>query len=163
MIAGAAGSVAVGILGAMAAGDEPWGTTTGAMAAAAEAPSLASALSAGTYVGDRFRIIGRIGAGGMGVVYRARDEKLSRDVAIKVHNKDSGAERLAREATAMAQLSHPNVVTVHEVGTYEGALFIAMELVEGETARAWRARERRRWREVLPLYLAAGEGLLAVH
>src|SRR5438094_4738867 len=87
----------------------------------------------------------------------------ARDVAIKVHARESGAARLEREATAMAQLSHPNVVAIYEVGTHEGALFIAMELVAGVTARAWRERGKRSWRDVVRLYLAAGEGLAAVH
>src|SRR5579863_2930246 len=146
----------------MAADDEPRGTTSELVAALHE-QSVAPALIAGTLVGGRFRIVELIGSGGMGRVYRARDEQLSRPVAIKVHLKDSGAERLAREATAMAQLAHPNVVTVHEVGTHEGAVFIAMELVEGETARAWKERKHRRWREVVRLYLSAGEGLCAIH
>jgi len=145
-----------------AAGDDTaWGTTTRALAELVQAPT--AVFPAGTRLGERFRIIERIGAGGMGVVYRARDEQLSRDVAIKVHAKHAGAQRLQREATAMAQLAHPNVVMVHEVGTHDDAMFIAMELVAGETARSWRERERRTWRQVVKLYVAAGEGLLAIH
>ncbi len=141
--------------------DEGWGTTTNAMASMVE--TAAPPLAPGTRLNDRFKIIGHLGAGGMGVVYRARDEQLAREVAIKVHARTTGAERLLREATAMAQLSHPNVVTVYEVGEHEKAIFIAMELIEGKTARNWREDRTRGWREVLQLYLAAGDGLAAIH
>ncbi len=146
----------------MTGDDAGWGTTTGALVELVERSSVPM-LAADTLLGERFRILGQIGAGGMGVVYRARDEKLSRDVAIKVHARQSGAERLEREATAMAQLSHPNVVVVHEVGTHQGAVFIAMELVDGENARVWRTRAARGWRQVVRVYLAAGEGMWALH
>jgi hypothetical protein len=147
----------------VAAADDDWGTTTRAMAEAMGVPSGLATIAPGTRIGDRFRVIGQLGAGGMGIVYRAHDEKLSRDVAIKVHARETGATRLEREATAMAQLSHPNVVAVYELGMHEGAVFIAMELVDGETARKWLERAPRTWREIVRLYCAAGEGLAAVH
>ena len=89
----------------------------------------------------RYRIIGRLGAGGMGEVYRARDEQLDRDVAVKVlptsSNDDPTARaRLVREAKAAAALNHPNICTVHEVGEADGQAYIAMELVEGQTLSA---------------------------
>jgi serine/threonine protein kinase len=95
---------------------------------------------------DRYVILDRLGAGGMGVVYAAYDPELDRKVAIKQLRGDAseqptlGRTRLAREARAMAQLSHPNVVTVHDVGESRGAVFIAMEFVEGRTLRDWLAR-----------------------
>ncbi len=113
----------------------------------------------------RYAIEKRLGAGGMGTVYRARDEELARVVAIKVlHHGDLGAgdRRLAREAQAMAQLSHPNVVQVHDVGTVEGQVFVAMELVDGETLRVW-LRSERTWREIVEVFLQAGRGLAAAH
>src|SRR5579863_9819307 len=77
----------------------------------------------------------------MGVVYRAYDEVLHRDVALKVVNKDahldtSSSERLLHEARASSSLSHPNICTIHEVGENEGELFIVMELVEGTSLHA---------------------------
>src|SRR5437660_811980 len=87
------------------------------------------------------RVVAKIGEGGMGVVYRAYDEVLHRDVAIKVVKKDaqldsSSGERLLHEARASSSLAHPNICTIHEVGENEGELFIVMELVEGKSLRA---------------------------
>ena len=88
-----------------------------------------------------YRITGELGAGGMGVVYRARDERLDREVAVKVlpparFDDPAARARLVREAKAAAALNHPNVCTVHEVGEANGQAYIAMELVEGETLSA---------------------------
>ncbi|GAB4564971.1 MAG: hypothetical protein Tsb0020_15520 [Haliangiales bacterium] len=90
----------------------------------------------------RFRILDSIGSGGMGEIFSAYDERLDRKVAIKlVHQNHSRAmraqARLLREAQALAQLSHPNVVQVYEVGTADGQLFIAMEYIRGTTLRRW--------------------------
>jgi eukaryotic-like serine/threonine-protein kinase len=86
----------------------------------------------------RYQITGQLGEGGMGVVYRARDERLSRDVALKMilsRTVDERArQRLWREARAAASLSHPAICQIHEVGEDDGELFIAMELLEGETS-----------------------------
>ena len=81
-----------------------------------------------------FRIVDRIGAGGMGVVYRAHDEHLDRDVAIKVlpaasFRDPSARARLLREARTASKLNHPHICTIHEVGEAEGQAYIAMELV----------------------------------
>ena len=86
----------------------------------------------------RYRVIDRLGAGGMGEVYRARDEQLDRDVAVKVlpstsFDDPAARVRLVREARAAAALNHPNVCVVHEVGESDGQAYIAMELVEGAT------------------------------
>ncbi|APR79031.1 serine/threonine protein kinase [Minicystis rosea] len=106
-----------------------------------------------------------IGEGGMGVVYLARDERLARDVALKLGSKVANAplERLVGEARALAKLAHPNVVVVHEVGEVDGRLFVAMEHVDGGTARAWVNAEERGWRAIVELYCAAGDGLAAAH
>jgi serine/threonine protein kinase len=87
-----------------------------------------------------YRIVAKIGEGGMGVVYRAYDEKLHRDVALKVVNKDarldsSSSQNLLHEARASSSLSHPNICTIHEVGETDGELYIVMELVEGKSLR----------------------------
>ncbi|HEV2732988.1 MAG TPA: protein kinase [Terriglobales bacterium] len=87
------------------------------------------------------RVVTKIGEGGMGIVYRAYDEVLHRDVAIKVVNKDarldaSASQHLLREARASSALAHPNICTIHEVGETDGELYIVMELVEGKSLRA---------------------------
>jgi tetratricopeptide (TPR) repeat protein len=117
----------------------------------------------------RFTVEERLGAGGMGVVHAAHDPQLDRRVAIKVMHAsaDSPAgqraqRRLQREARAMAALSHPNVVTVHDVGVHGGHVFVAMELVQGRSLRAW-CRQERGWKPVVDVMLAAAEGLLAAH
>src|SRR5688572_2985444 len=84
-----------------------------------------------------YRILERLGAGGMGEVYRAHDEHLDREVAIKVLPSDSFADataraRLLREARAAAALNHPAICTIHEVGEADGRSYIAMELVDGQ-------------------------------
>ena len=118
----------------------------------------------------RFVARGLLGRGGMGVVLRARDPELDRDVAIKLlspstwNSEDlSNAERLQREAQAMAKLSHPNVVAVYEMGRVGDDRFIAMELVEGTTLRRWLADHERPWREILRAFIACGRGLAAAH
>src|SRR5688572_875025 len=119
----------------------------------------------------RYVILDRIGHGGMGVVYTAYDSELDRKVALKLLkiSKDSaegpteGRARLVREAKAMAQLAHPNVVTVHDVGTIEGRVFVAMEFVHGMTLRKWCTATPRTWREKVALFVQAGRGLVAAH
>jgi len=88
----------------------------------------------------RCRVLARIGEGGMGVVYRAHDEVLHRDVAVKVVKKDAGLgpsanKNLLHEARASSSLSHPNICTIHDVGETDGELYIVMELVEGKSLR----------------------------
>lgn len=111
----------------------------------------------------RYTVRERLGAGGMGTVYAAWDPELERDVAIKVlHAREPrAAERLRREARALAALAHPHVVMVFEVGQSEGVLFIVMEFVDGTTLRQW--QHDRSTDEVLGAYLQAGEGLEAAH
>jgi eukaryotic-like serine/threonine-protein kinase len=119
---------------------------------------------------ERFVVLRRLGVGGMGVVLAAYDPDLDRKVALKLlkpelrlYSGSSGEARLVREAQAMARLSHPNVLPVYDVGTFEGQVFLAIELVEGETLAAWLARSPRTWREIRSMFLAAGEGLAAAH
>jgi serine/threonine protein kinase len=95
------------------------------------------ALTSGTRLGP-YEILKPLGAGGMGEVYRARDTRLGREVAVKVLPGDLSSEpalrqRLEREAKAVSQLSHPHICTLHDIGSHEGTDFIVMELVEGET------------------------------
>src|SRR4051812_46619671 len=127
----------------------------------------AEGLDRGATVG-RYVVLDRIGAGGMGVVYAAYDPELDRRVAIKLLRPDrfsseAGRLRLLREAQALARLTHPNVVAVHDAGTFGDRVFVAMELVEGETLRQWLGEGPRSWREVLDRFLPAGRGLAAAH
>ncbi|WP_223753606.1 serine/threonine-protein kinase [Myxococcus sp. RHSTA-1-4] len=118
----------------------------------------------------RFIPLKLLGQGGMGVVYAAYDPDLDRKVALKLlrvaepdADLEAGRTRLLREAQAMARISHPNVIPVFEVGTWDGQVFVTMEMVEGGTLRDWLREKPRSWREVLQTYLAAGRGLEAAH
>ena len=115
----------------------------------------------------RYVVLSRLGIGGMGQVYEAFDRSLDRRVAIKVLRRDADAakaDRLVREAQALARLSHPNVVQVHEVGEFEGQAFIVMELVGGRTLRQWiKQVPRPNWRACIEVFLQAGAGLAAAH
>ena len=114
---------------------------------------------------DRYVVLELVGSGGMGEVYAAYDRKLDRKVALKVmrrRDEHQGA-RMMREAHAMARLAHPNVVAVFDTGTVDGRVFLAMEFVPGATARAWQKASVRPWRELLRVYLEAGNGLAAAH
>jgi serine/threonine protein kinase len=135
--------------------------TSGALAAAPAGGGLRIGDQLGRYVIERV-----LGAGGMGLVYAAHDPDLDRRVAIKVLRGDASDEsrvRLLREARAMAKVSHPNVITVYEVGTDGGVDFVAMELLEGGTLAEWLRAERRPAVEVLRRLRAAGAGLAAAH
>lgn len=127
-------------------------------------------LGEGAKVG-RYDVLERVGAGGMGVVYRAYDPELHREVAVKLlkASRSSGQaeakrrKRLLREARAMAQLSHPNVIPVYDVGEYGDGLYVAMEFVLGSNARQWLKAEKPPWRRTLGVFRAAGRGLAAAH
>ncbi|MCR9163496.1 MAG: tetratricopeptide repeat protein [Nannocystaceae bacterium] len=117
----------------------------------------------------RYTVLDRIGAGGMGVVYAAFDPQLDRRVALKVMHAgtdgptdSAGRARLLREAQAMAKLSHPNVITVHDVGTFGERVFVAMEFIEGATLRDWMDSERA-WPELVDAFVMAGRGLASAH
>jgi tetratricopeptide (TPR) repeat protein/predicted Ser/Thr protein kinase len=118
----------------------------------------------------RYILLDRLGSGGMGAVYVAYDPELDRKVAIKVMHAGPGVDasadkraRLLREAQAMARLTHPNVVAIYDVGTFEDQVFIAMELIDGETLGDWLKRARPSWPEVVQIFIAAGRGLEAAH
>ncbi len=122
-------------------------------------------------VGDRigrYRIEARLGAGGMGEVWRALDERLGRRIAIKVLPPEfaTDADRLRRfeqEARATAALSHPNILAIHDVGLHDGAPYIVEELLEGETLREWTRRERLPWRRSVEIAVLVADGLAAAH
>jgi tetratricopeptide (TPR) repeat protein len=118
----------------------------------------------------RYVVLQRLGEGGMGVVYLAYDPELDRRVALKLLRNDfpgrlpgNAQARLLREAQAMARLTHPNVVAVHDVGTLGDEVFVAMDFVEGETLASWLLQRPHGWREVLAIFLEAGKGLAAAH
>jgi len=133
--------------------DTPGGARDGGVVAPGEA--------IGRYVVEREHA-----RGGMGVVAIAYDPELGRNVALKVLRPHMAAhlpELLRDEARAMAKLSHPNVVSVYDVGEDGGRIFIAMELVEGLTLREWLGQEPRDWRAIVRALVRAGRGLAAAH
>ncbi|WNG14895.1 tetratricopeptide repeat protein [Cystobacter fuscus] len=115
----------------------------------------------------RYVVLGRIGRGSMGEVYAAHDPELERQVALKLLRSEGRhveelRQRLLREAQALARLSHPHVVAVHDVGVCDQVVFLAMELVEGCTLAEW-LKQPRPWSEVLRVFVDAGRGLAAAH
>jgi eukaryotic-like serine/threonine-protein kinase len=123
-------------------------------------------LAAGAVIG-RYVVLSRLGAGGMGVVYAGYDPELDRKVALKLllqgRRGSEGRSRLLREAQALAKLQHPNVVTIHDVGMHDARVWIAMEIVEGDTFGRWCGAKPRRWPEVLDVLVRAGRGVAAAH
>ncbi|HEX4621753.1 MAG TPA: serine/threonine-protein kinase, partial [Myxococcaceae bacterium] len=127
----------------------------------------AAYLQVGSAVG-RYFVLRPLGAGAMGVVYEAYDPQLNRKIALKIlrpeptrSERDTG--ELLHEAQAMAQLTHPNVRAIFDVGMVDGQVFIAMEHVDGVTLAAWLHQSRRSAREVLAMFVDAGAGLAAAH
>ncbi len=124
-------------------------------------------LTAGTRLGP-YEILSPLGAGGMGEVYRARDTRLSREVAIKVLSSElsSDQERLSRfeqEARSASALNHPNIVTVYDIGQANSVSYIAMELVEGKTLRELVAAGPLAMKKLLPIAAQVAEGLAKAH
>ncbi|HXI91226.1 MAG TPA: protein kinase [Blastocatellia bacterium] len=121
--------------------------------------------------GDRlgpYEIVSPLGSGGMGKVYRARDTRLSRDVAIKVlpdaHSSDEKSlSRLRREARAASALNHPNIVTIYEIDRVKAITYIAMEFVDGKTLQEMLAAERLPISEMLGLAAQVADGLAKAH
>ncbi|MBK8235803.1 MAG: protein kinase [Deltaproteobacteria bacterium] len=133
-------------------------------AAPSVAPPAHHVFAAGTLLAQRYRIEGVLGKGGMGTVFAATDERLGRRVAIKVHHgRTASVARLRQEARALARLSHPNVVTVLEVGAHDGQVYVAMEYVDGPNARAWARQHRGDITAIVAMYLQAAAGLAAAH
>ena len=129
-----------------------------------------SDLKEGTHV-HRYIILGLIGKGGMGAVYKAYDPELDRNIALKIlslspqegETNSVPQARLMREAQALAKLNHPNVVSVFDVGTHEDGVYIAMEYVEGKTLREWIKQDEPNQQKIIEVMLAAGRGLHAAH
>ncbi|MEP6995917.1 MAG: serine/threonine-protein kinase, partial [Acidobacteriota bacterium] len=124
-------------------------------------------LTVGSKLGP-YEILGPIGAGGMGEVYRARDPRLNREVAIKVlpASFSQDADRLRRfeqEAKAAGVLNHPNITAVYDIGSHDGAPYVVQELLEGETLRAELAGGRFSPRKAIDSARQMAEGLAAAH
>lgn len=125
-------------------------------------------LTPGTSVG-RYTVLALIGQGGMGEVYAAYDPRLDRRIALKLLRSDNAGgdarreSRLVREARAIARLSHPNVIAVHDVGTIGDRTFIAMEYIDGCTLSRWLAVGGRTQSEILTVFRKAADGLTAAH
>ncbi len=139
-------------------------------------PPVATTLTDGTPGGEvlvegqklgRYILIGRVGAGGMGSVWAAYDTVLDRKIALKFLSRTGPAltelAQIQAEASAMAKFSHPNVVTVHDVGVFAGKAYLAMEFVDGATLSAWRMRQPRSIKEICRVMAGAARGLAALH
>src|SRR4029077_8805996 len=125
------------------------------------------ALAPGTQLGP-YEVLALIGAGGMGEVYRARDPRLGREVAIKILPHDRVAEesrrqRFVQEAKAASALNHPHIVTIHEIESANGIDFIVMELVRGKSLDALIPRQGMRLGEVLRIAIPVADALVAAH
>jgi tetratricopeptide (TPR) repeat protein len=125
-------------------------------------------MQAGTEIAGRFRVVAQVGAGGMGEVYRARDLRLERDVAIKVPPAGLTADpdrlqRFEREARAAAALNHPNILALYDVGEHEGAPYLVSELLEGESLRERLAGGALPVKEVVRIGVQVARGLAAAH
>jgi serine/threonine protein kinase len=115
-----------------------------------------------------YRIVEKIGQGGMGVVYRAHDERLDRDVAVKVLPEEVAqdpdrVERFEREAKAVAQLDHPNILAIHDFGTKDGLTYSVTELLEGENLRDRIPIGGIGWPKTAEIAAAVADGLAAAH
>jgi len=123
-------------------------------------------LEPGTLLGP-YRVDGRLGAGGMGVVYRATDARLQRSVAIKFVSAQldaDGRARFKREAQLASALNHPNILTVYDVGEHAGRDYLVTEVVEDGTLEDWmRRHERRDWRGAVELLAGVADGLAEAH
>ncbi|HQR29165.1 MAG TPA: serine/threonine-protein kinase [Anaeromyxobacteraceae bacterium] len=124
-------------------------------------------LPPGTRLGP-YEILSPLGAGGMGEVYRARDPRLGRDVAIKVlperfSTDPQALARFEREARAVAMLTHPNILAIYDVGSDRGIRYAVTELLEGETLRSRLASGALPWRKAVEIAAAIADGLAAAH
>jgi serine/threonine protein kinase/tetratricopeptide (TPR) repeat protein len=133
----------------------------------AKACGAKSRLPAGARLGP-YEILGPLGAGGMGEIYRARDPRLKREIAIKVLPEAAASDadrlrRLEREARAASALNHPSIITVYDIGEQEGTFFIAMEHVEGQTLRQALDEGPLPAEKIVPLAIQIGEALAKAH
>ncbi|MCA9696022.1 MAG: protein kinase, partial [Myxococcales bacterium] len=114
---------------------------------------------------DHFELLEKIGNGAMGVVFRALDPRMGRTVALKLWSEklptvESGGPDPLEEVRALAKLTHPNVVSIYDIGEYEGCLYLVLEDVQGLDADRWAPAS---WQHVLFVYIRVGRGLAAAH
>src|SRR5499427_2938777 len=125
----------------------------------------AALLAAGTQIGT-YRIDGPLGAGGMGIVYRATDTKLDRPAAIKVLPENladpEARRRFQREAQMVSSLNHPHIVTVYDAGEYQDRQYLITEYVDGGTLRQW-ASQSRGWQQIVELLIGVADGIAVAH
>ncbi|MBS1124382.1 MAG: protein kinase [Deltaproteobacteria bacterium] len=158
VIAAVRGGVAAEPSTAIAVGTPP----LDAPGAPVQSPALGSRIG-------RYELRELLGAGGMGRVYAAHDSELDRTIALKIVRPELAglvrvlAERLVRESRMMAKLAHPSVIAVYDVGRTGDAVFIAMELIRGQTLGTWVRRAKPSWRELVSVLERAGQGLAAAH
>jgi serine/threonine protein kinase len=123
-------------------------------------------LEPGTLIGQ-YKIEAQIGEGGMGIVFRAQDTRLHRPVAIKVLSEDfadaTARQRLQREAQTASSLNHPHILTVYDVGEFEGREYLVTELIDGGTLKSWAREQPRTWENVVDLLTGVADGLVAAH
>ena len=126
-----------------------------------------TAIATGTHIGP-YEIVGWLGSGGMGEVYRARDSRLGRDVALKIVDATLAADggrvrRFEQEARAAGQINHPNILAVHDTGMHGGVPYIVSELLEGETLRTRLTAAPMSPRKAIDIARQIAEGLAAAH
>ncbi|MEO7650360.1 MAG: serine/threonine-protein kinase, partial [Bryobacteraceae bacterium] len=123
-------------------------------------------VTAGTLLGS-YRMETILGEGGMGVVYRALDTRLNRPVAVKLLFDDladsESRRRFQREAQMASSLNHPHILTVHDVGDFEGRQYLVTEFVDGGTLTDWVREEKRTWQQINELMVGVADGLAAAH
>ena len=124
-------------------------------------------LASGARLGP-YEILSSLGAGGMGEVYRARDSRLDRDVAIKILPQHLAVDKAAvarfeQEGRAVAALSHPNILAIHDVGQQDGVAYVVTELLDGDTLRDRLAGGRLPLRKAIEFAMAIAQGLAAAH
>tara|TARA_R110002096_G_scaffold171490_4_gene344418 strand:+ start:28054 stop:31266 length:3213 start_codon:yes stop_codon:yes gene_type:complete len=154
-------TIAAGSASEMAAADSSNVSTSGLSS---------STIRPGAHLG-RLEIGETLGSGAFGVVVAAYDPELKRKLAVKILRPEvfdskggkDAQKRLLREARAMARISHPNVVTVHDIGTVDGQVYVAMEFVAGTHLRHWVTKQDRTWHEIVEIFSYAGKGLSAAH